>query len=221
MPLQQMSTPTASDDGLVERALALASAIEYAAYEDDEDASSEVALLRDVAARITALTAQVAELERERDAWQTASERDTKESVFQSDRADAAEARAERLKLEAQAHAQEARTANGTIAEIYQACSGARGEPGSWNGAKPVIDALAAAEARALAAERDAERLRLGLRNCLVLAMRRARNANAEQEFWRHIVRMCGEADVKPSVLRNDSLLRDAASRKQTTGGAE
>ena len=43
-----------------------------------------------------------------------------------------------RLKLEAQGHAQEARTANATIAEIYQVCTGSTGEPGNWNGAEPV-----------------------------------------------------------------------------------
>jgi hypothetical protein len=45
---------------------------------------------------------------------------------------------AETLKLEAQLHAQEARTANATIAEIYQLCSGGTGEPGNWHGAEPI-----------------------------------------------------------------------------------
>lgn len=44
---------------------------------------------------------------------------------------------AERLKLEAQGHASEARTANSTIYEIYQALTGGTGEPGNWNGAAP------------------------------------------------------------------------------------
>lgn len=44
----------------------------------------------------------------------------------------------EQLKQEAQIHAQEARTANRTIAEIYQVVSGATGEPGNWHGAEPV-----------------------------------------------------------------------------------
>lgn len=59
--------------------------------------------------------------------------------------------RAERdaLKLEAQIHAQEARTQRSTVHEIYQAITGATGEPGDWNGAEPV---------RALVAERDALR---------------------------------------------------------------
>lgn len=43
-----------------------------------------------------------------------------------------------RLQLEAQVHAQEARTANATIAEIYQVVSGGKGEPGNWHGAEPV-----------------------------------------------------------------------------------
>lgn len=54
----------------------------------------------------------------------------------------------ERIKLEAQCHAQEARTANATIAEIYQLCSGGTGEPGNWNGAEPVRLKLADLEAK-------------------------------------------------------------------------
>jgi hypothetical protein len=38
---------------------------------------------------------------------------------------------------------QEARAANATIAEIYQLCSGGKGEPGNWNGAEPVRRKLA------------------------------------------------------------------------------
>lgn len=37
----------------------------------------------------------------------------------------------------------EARAANATIAEIYQLCSGATGEPGNWHGAEPVRRKLA------------------------------------------------------------------------------
>lgn len=65
-----------------------------------------------------------------------------------------------RLRAEAQCHAQEARTANATIAEIYQLCTGATGEPGNWHGAEPVrakLESLTAALARA---EQDAERMR-------------------------------------------------------------
>lgn len=51
---------------------------------------------------------------------------------------DEREALIERLKQEARIHAQEARTANATIAEIYQIVTGKTGEPGNWNGAEPV-----------------------------------------------------------------------------------
>lgn len=44
---------------------------------------------------------------------------------------------------QAQIWKQEARTANATIAEIYQLCTGGRGEPGNWNGADPVRKRLA------------------------------------------------------------------------------
>ena len=47
-----------------------------------------------------------------------------------------------RLRQEAQGHAGEARAANHTIYEIYQCVSRARGEPGNWNGAKPVVDEI-------------------------------------------------------------------------------
>ncbi|UUZ68049.1 hypothetical protein LP416_27680 [Polaromonas sp. P2-4] len=66
---------------------------------------------------------------------------------------------AERLKQEAQAHAQEARTANATIAEIYQCVTGATGEPGNWHGAEPVRAAFA------LLREEDAARWRHVLAN--------------------------------------------------------
>lgn len=46
---------------------------------------------------------------------------------------------AERLKLEAQVHAGEARAANSTIYEIYQCVTKGKGEPGNWNGAVPVV----------------------------------------------------------------------------------
>jgi hypothetical protein len=49
----------------------------------------------------------------------------------------------EACKLQAQIWKQEALAANHTIAEIYQAVTGATGEPGNWNGAEPVRRALA------------------------------------------------------------------------------
>lgn len=50
------------------------------------------------------------------------------------------------LRLEAQIHAQEARTANATIAEIYQSVTGGTGEPGNWHGAAPVKARIAELE---------------------------------------------------------------------------
>ncbi len=55
---------------------------------------------------------------------------------------------AETLKLEAQIHAGEARTANATIAEIYQCVTGCTGEPGNWHGARPVRLAVEALRGR-------------------------------------------------------------------------
>jgi hypothetical protein len=57
--------------------------------------------------------------------------------------------RESQLILQAQIWKGEARCANHTIGQIYQICTGARGEPGNWNGAEPV---------KALVAERDALR---------------------------------------------------------------
>ena len=53
--------------------------------------------------------------------------------------------------LQARCHAQEARTANATIAEIYQVVTGATGEPGNWHGAEPVKRAFDNARASTLA----------------------------------------------------------------------
>ena len=53
------------------------------------------------------------------------------------------------LKQQAQIHAMEAKTANSTIYEIYQVVSGGTGEPGNWNGARPVREAFDALKADA------------------------------------------------------------------------
>lgn len=67
-------------------------------------------------------------------------------------------AQIERLKQEAQIHAQEARTANATIAEIYRVCSGGTGEPGNWNGAEPVRARIAELESQLAAASSALEK---------------------------------------------------------------
>jgi len=58
------------------------------------------------------------------------------------------EAQLEDARLQAQSHAQEARTQRATVQEIYQLVSGGQGEPGDWNGAEPVREALAAERER-------------------------------------------------------------------------
>lgn len=57
------------------------------------------------------------------------------------------EALCDRLKIEVQCHAMEARGANATINEINQAVSGATGEKGNWHGAGPAKSRIAALEA--------------------------------------------------------------------------
>lgn len=93
-------------------------------------------------------------------------------------RAEAAEALAERLKLEAQGHAMEARTANSTIHEIYQVVSGATGESGNWHGAKPIHEY--AARMKALVSE-----LQDSLSEVLELAERQWANPEELSEIRR------------------------------------
>ncbi len=59
------------------------------------------------------------------------------------------------LKLQAQTHAMEARSANSTVAEIYQIISGGKGEPGSWRGSKPVREYVEAAKGEILRLETE------------------------------------------------------------------
>ena len=80
-------------------------------------------------------------------------------------RAEAAEAERDAMKLQAQIHAQEARCANHSLAECYQAVTGSTGEPGNWNGAVPVREAL-----ESLRAERDA--LAQALLECATVEIR-------------------------------------------------
>lgn len=62
------------------------------------------------------------------------------------------------LKLQAQAHAHEARGANATIREIYRIVTCGTGEPGNWHGAEPVRSAVNAMRA-------DIDRLTQGYRD--------------------------------------------------------
>lgn len=54
----------------------------------------------------------------------------------------------ERLRLEAESHALEARAQRATVHECYRAVTGGKGEPGDWNGAEPVKRFVADAQKR-------------------------------------------------------------------------
>lgn len=99
------------------------------------------------------------------------------------------------LKMQAQVHAQEARTANSTINEIYQAISGATGEPGNWHGAEPVREAFAK-----LRQERDA------LREALVESRRIVADALKAFGPCDHKVGICN-CDMKRSIKQSDAVL--------------
>lgn len=80
--------------------------------------------------------------------------------------------RCDALLLEAQVHAQEARTANATIAEIYQVVSGGRGECGNWHGAEPVQKEIVRLTAELAQAQARTERFqRLGEEGYASLAL--------------------------------------------------
>ena len=64
-----------------------------------------------------------------------------------ADRIEKLEALCGSLQLEAEIWAQEARTQKHTVHECYQAVTGATGEPGDWNGARPVVERIEALEA--------------------------------------------------------------------------
>lgn len=61
----------------------------------------------------------------------------------------------DKLRMEAQCHAQEARTANAIIYEIYQIVSNGTGEPGNWHGAQPVKKEIARLKAVISALNKD------------------------------------------------------------------
>lgn len=85
---------------------------------------------------VSALQARITELERLFDGeCEQAREREIEYHALRRER--------DSLQQQAEIHAQEARTANATIAEIYQLVTGATGEPGRWNGAEPVRKRLA------------------------------------------------------------------------------
>lgn len=114
---------------------------------DEEDLACELAYTRYTLAReeleLEHLRAQVAELE------------DQKEAVIQ----------------QAQIWRQEARTMQNTVAECYKAVTGSTGEPGDWNGAKPVREAISE-----LKGERDRLRGQIQELSSAMLSLNRSRH---------------------------------------------
>lgn len=112
-----------------------------------------------------------------------------------------------RLKLEAQGHASEARTANSIIYEIYQVLSGGRGEPGNWNGAEPARRYVAASQAeverlKAELAQRDVDIAFLIGDSAEMAEEAGATRTDAEAFVWSEIfaklkMRLASRAEVK------------------------
>lgn len=64
--------------------------------------------------------------------------------------AESLQARADACQQEAQIWKQEARTQSAIVAEIYQELTGKTGEPGDWNGARPLKPAILRKQAEAV-----------------------------------------------------------------------
>jgi len=77
----------------------------------------------------------------------------------------------EALMQQAQIWKQEARTMQNTVAECYQAVTGSTGEPGYWNGAKPVREAISE-----LKGERDRLRGQIQELSSAMLSLNRSRH---------------------------------------------
>lgn len=64
-----------------------------------------------------------------------------------ADRIEELEALCANLNIQVQVWAQEARTQKSTVHKCYQAATGSTGEPGDWNGARPVVERIKELEA--------------------------------------------------------------------------
>jgi chromosome segregation ATPase len=117
---------------------------------------------------LASLSSRLAEVESERDAAVEAAAVEFRNQQAATARADVAEKKlaecererdeartlTARLRQEAEMWAGEARCHKSTVHECYQAVTGAKGEPGNWNGAKPVVDELVRLRTRAEALEK-------------------------------------------------------------------
>jgi hypothetical protein len=86
-----------------------------------------------------------------------------------AERLKAVEGQRDALRLQAECWAMEAKGHKASLHEAYQAITGATGEPGNWNGAKPIIEAFRASERR----EQEA----IGARDEAMEALRQLRQA--------------------------------------------
>ncbi len=93
-----------------------------------------------------------------------------------------AEALAERLKLEAQIHAQEARTQKATVLECYRAVTEGRGEPADWNGSRPVVEALASLRQQLSLSEQQVETLKRAVYDVLEANTRLSNELEAAEQ---------------------------------------
>jgi len=78
-------------------------------------------------------------------------------------RATAAEAERDALRLQAECWAMEAKAHKSSLHEAYQTVTGATGEPGNWNGARPIVEAITALRSRAEALQAQSEAMRMAL----------------------------------------------------------
>ncbi|WP_295810361.1 hypothetical protein [uncultured Nitratireductor sp.] len=104
---------------------------------------------------------------------------------------DAAEARGEierlrslteRLRMEAQGHSGEARTANASLQEAYQVASGRTGEPGNWNGAEPIKSEIERLRARLAEASRMLARVPGALNSFFSAGIEERENGSARRQ---------------------------------------
>lgn len=94
----------------------------------------------------------------------------------------------DQLKSEAQTNAMEARVANASLYEAYRAVTGGTGEPGNWNGAKPIVDEITRLRSQVAEQESTIRRLQDRLSKDAEACSARVREAvEAEREACLHI----------------------------------
>jgi hypothetical protein len=118
----------------------------------------------------------------------------------------------DRLRTEAQTHSGEARTANSSLHEAYQAASGSRGEPGNWNGANPIKDEIERLRTKLAEAEELANR---SLRRLVELSKPGSLGAFAARDaaVARAVLAEAQLSHLEMANLYNDKRARTAEKR--------